>query len=83
MWSLVIGTVLIFALGILVNSLILFMTDPSKVDHEWLSYSSCVWFTFSTFIGESVMRKVYRVHFSVKPLRPRFSFRFWVQGLRR
>ena len=65
MWSLVIGTVLIFALGILVNSLILFMTDPSKVDHEWLSYSSCVWFTFSTFIGESVMRKVYRVHFSV------------------
>ena len=27
-----------------------------QVDHEWLSYSSCIWFTFSTFIGESVMR---------------------------
>ena len=28
------------------------------MDHEWLSYSSCIWFTFSTFIGESVMRSV-------------------------
>ena len=66
MWCLVIGTVLVFAVGILVIAWIIYRTDPSKVDHEWLSYSSCVWFTFSTFIGESVMRKVYTVHFSVK-----------------
>ena len=56
MWSLVIGMVLVFAFGILINSLILYKIDPGMVDHEWLSYSSCVWFTFSTFIGESVMR---------------------------
>ena len=80
MWCLVIGTVLVFAVGILVIAWIIYRTDPSKVDHEWLSYSSCVWFTFSTFIGESVMRKVYMVHFSVKPLSPRFRLRFWVQG---
>ena len=56
MWSLVIGMVLVFAFGILINSRILYKIDPGMVDHEWLSYSSCVWFTFSTFIGESVMR---------------------------
>ena len=58
MWCLVIGTVLVFAVGILVIAWVLYKTDPKKVDHEWLSYSSCVWFTFSTFIGESVMRNV-------------------------
>ena len=32
MWLLVIGTVLVFAVGILVIAWILYITDPSKVD---------------------------------------------------
>ena len=56
MWATVIGTVVIFAFGIFLTSWILFKTDEGSVDHEWLQYSNCIWFTFSTFIGESVMR---------------------------
>ena len=56
MWCLIIGTVLVFAVAILLISWIIYKIDPKNIDHDWLSYSACVWFTFSTFIGESVMR---------------------------
>ena len=56
MWALVIGTVIVFAIGIFMIAWIIFKTDPKNIDLEWLNYSSCIWFTFSTFIGESVMR---------------------------
>jgi len=56
MWLLIIGTIFAFSLGILLIAWIIFKTQPLQIDPEWLSYSNCVWFTFSTFIGESVMR---------------------------
>ena len=56
MWATVIGTVVVFAFGIFLTSWILYKTNEKSVDPEWLHYSNCIWFTFSTFIGESVMR---------------------------
>ena len=56
MWSLVIGTILLFSLGLLGIAFILHKTDPDSIDPEWLTYGNCCWFSFSTFIGESVMR---------------------------
>ena len=56
MWSIIISMVLVFGIAILLISWIIFKINPKDIDEEWLSYSSCVWFTFSTFIGESVMR---------------------------
>ena len=56
MWSIIIGMVLVFGIAILLISWIIFKINPKDIDEEWLSYSACVWFTFSTFIGESVMR---------------------------
>ena len=56
MWSLVIGTILLFSLGLLGIATILYKTNPDRIDPEWLTYGNCCWFSFSTFIGESVMR---------------------------
>ena len=56
MWSLVIGTILLFSLGLMAMARILQMTNPLGVDSDWLSYGNCCWFSFSSFIGESVMR---------------------------
>ena len=56
MWSIIIGMVLLFGFAILIVSWIAFKINPKAIDKDWLSYSACVWFTFSTFIGESVMR---------------------------
>ena len=56
MWEIVIGTVIVVAVAIFMISWILHFRDPKLVDEDWLSFSNCIWFTFSTFIGESVMR---------------------------
>ena len=36
MWGVVIGTLMIFALGILASAWILYATDPGKVGHQWI-----------------------------------------------
>ena len=55
MWLLVIVTVLIFS-----TSLVVMATITQKLgkgeDDDWKSFGNCTWFSFSTFIGESVMR---------------------------
>ena len=55
MWLLVIVTVLVFA-----GSLVIMATITQKLgkgeDDDWMRFSNCAWFSFSTFIGESVMR---------------------------
>ena len=55
MWLLVIVTVLVFA-----GSLKVMATITQKMgkgeDDGWMHFSNCAWFSFSTFIGESVMR---------------------------
>ena len=55
MWLLVIVTVLVFA-----GSLVIMATITQKMgkgeDDDWMHFSNCAWFSFSTFIGESVMR---------------------------
>ena len=55
MWLLVIVTVLVFA-----GSLVVMATITMKIgqgeDDDWRQFGNCVWFSFSTFIGESVMR---------------------------
>ena len=56
MWSIVIATILLFSLGLMMMAWLLQKIDPERIDPEWLSYGNCCWFSFSTFIGESVMR---------------------------
>ena len=55
MWLLVIVTVLVFA-----GSLVVMATITEKIgqgeENDWRQFGNCVWFSFSTFIGESVMR---------------------------
>ena len=56
MWSIVITTILLFSLGLMMMAWLLYKTNPDRIDPEWLTYGNCCWFSFSTFIGESVMR---------------------------
>ena len=56
MWSIVIATILLFSLGLMMMAWLLNKIDPDRIDPEWLTYGNCCWFSFSTFIGESVMR---------------------------
>ena len=36
MWGVVIGTLMLFALGILASAWILYATDPGKVSLQWI-----------------------------------------------
>ena len=56
MWSIVIATILLFSLGLMMMAWLLQKINPERIDPEWLTYGNCCWFSFSTFIGESVMR---------------------------
>ena len=56
MWSIVIATILLFSLGLMMMAWLLHKINPERIDPEWLTYGNCCWFSFSTFIGESVMR---------------------------
>ena len=56
MWSIVIVTILLFSLGLMMMAWLLHKINPERIDPEWLNYGNCCWFSFSTFIGESVMR---------------------------
>ena len=72
MWLLVIVTVLVFA-----GSLVVMATITQKIgqgeDDDWRQFGNCVWFSFSTFIGESVMRLTeYLIYFYYR----------WVSGTR-
>ena len=55
MWMLVIVAVLMFA-GTLVVMAFLMQVIGYREDNDWKDFSSCLWFSFATFIGESVMR---------------------------
>ena len=59
-WFLVIVVVLLFAITlVLIASLMQWLGYGE--DNEWKDFSNCLWFSFSTFIGESVMRLCDRV----------------------
>ena len=47
--------ILLFA-GTLVLIAYLMQLLSHEEDSDWKDFSNCLWFSFSTFIGESVMR---------------------------
>jgi len=66
MWVFVVTSVLCFPIYLLIIFTISNKIHSSE-DTEWTSLGNCTWFTFATFIGESVMR--YEGKIDITPLR--------------